>query len=54
MKLVHKFKLEGYSSEQICYMPRNSKILSVQLQNGEVYIWALIDTSEVYIDRTCM
>lgn len=32
-------------------MPEGAKILTVQLQNGEPHIWALVNPANKYIDR---
>lgn len=42
MKIIYKYSLE-ITDEQIIRMPKDSKILCVQNQNGVPCIWALID-----------
>ena len=42
MKTIYKYTLQVTDFQQIS-MPANSKMLSVQLQNGELVLWALID-----------
>jgi hypothetical protein len=45
MKRVFKYSLE-VTDEQTIELPRNTKILCVQTQNGFPQLWALIDDEE--------
>lgn len=42
IKLIHKFKLPN-SGEFTLNLPIETQILTVQIQNGEPYLWALLD-----------
>lgn len=50
MKKIFKYLLE-IIEEQIKLIPKNGEILTVQTQNDEVYLWALIDPNMDYEDR---
>lgn len=50
MKSIWKFPIE-ITDEQTITMPQTAKILSVQLQYGVPYIWALVDTEEQKTER---
>jgi hypothetical protein len=43
MKKIFKYKLEAVD-EQILELPRGSKILSVEEQNGDIVLYALVDS----------
>ena len=51
MKSIWKFPLD-IMDEQKVFMPEDSLILSVQVQNGVPCIWAMVDTGKPKIDRT--
>lgn len=46
MKIIWKFPIE-LTDEQRIEIPAGSKILSAQVQNGQICIWAIVDDSEV-------
>lgn len=43
MKTIHKYPLDP--RRPIVEMPIGAKVLSVQIQRGDVCLWALVDTS---------
>ena len=43
MKVIYKFPLPGLDYQEIP-MPKDSKIMTVQMQNGTPCIWAVVDT----------
>lgn len=43
METVYKYKIE-LQDEQIVKLPRGVKILNVDTQDSEIFIWALVDT----------
>lgn len=43
MKTIYKYPLRVID-EQIIYIPWGAKILSVQVQNGDPCLWALVDS----------
>lgn len=45
MKTVYKYEL-AVTEEQICVMPIGAKILSIQTQNEQICLWALVDTEQ--------
>lgn len=49
-KRIFKYKIET-KDRNIVRMPADSKILCVQLQNGEPHLWAMVDPSRSHIDR---
>jgi hypothetical protein len=49
MKTIHKFKV--YPNIRATLMNRGAKILNVQTQGDEIYVWALVDTREGSIYR---
>ncbi len=51
MKSIWKFPIE-ITDRQTVNMPKTATILSVQIQHGAVYMWALVDTEEPTVDRT--
>ncbi len=44
MKRVYKYPLR-VNDRQIVKLPKGAEILSVQIQRGDICLWALIDTS---------
>ena len=42
--VVHKYNLRAADLQQLS-MPKHAKILSVQLQRGELVLWAFVDIS---------
>lgn len=51
MKTIWKFPLV-IKDEQTITIPGGAKILTVQLQKGDLYIWAIVDPNEPLRDRT--
>jgi hypothetical protein len=45
-KVIYKYEVDT-----IVVMPDKAEILTVQLQNGSPWIWALVDTSEELVER---
>jgi len=43
MKTIHKYTLAALE-EEIFYMPKDAKILSIQVQNNDAQIWVLVNT----------
>lgn len=43
MKTIHKFSLEA-AETQIIALPRGARLLTVQLQNDVICLWAEVDT----------
>lgn len=50
MKTIHKYPLEITGEQQID-MPEDSRILSVQVQDGKVCLWAMVDTETEKVKR---
>ncbi len=44
MKTIWKYQLDPTEKHQDIQMPRNSSILDVQVQDGELVFWALVYT----------
>jgi hypothetical protein len=44
MKTIYKYKLE-FKDAQLIQMPIDSEVLSCQMQNNELMIWALIEST---------
>lgn len=43
-RIIYKFYLDwGHGQVTVCQMPRNAKVLNLQVQNGQLVLWALID-----------
>lgn len=54
MKIIYKYPITSASnpvSECETKMPRNSKILSIQIQNDNICAWAMVDTEEPLVPR---
>ena len=45
-KVIYKYEVDT-----IVTMPDKAEILTVQLQNGRPWIWALVDISEQLVER---
>jgi len=45
MKTIYKYKVK-ITARQIVEMPVDAEILSVQVQNNEINIWASVDSEE--------
>jgi len=48
---VYKYPL-AIVGEQVVPMPQGARILCVQLQRGDLCLWALVNTANVETDRT--
>ena len=46
IRRVYKYRLPLNDKDETVSMPRCAKILTVQIQDGEPRIWALVDPSE--------
>lgn len=44
MKKIYKYTLEVEDEQQI-EMPEDAEMLSVQIQNGSICVWAIVDTA---------
>lgn len=42
MKVIYKYKL-GFSSQSVVMMPKDSKILDIQIQDNIICLWAIVD-----------
>lgn len=49
-KIIWKFPLE-LKDESLIEMPTNSEILCVQMQDGDPYLWAVVDESAPKVMR---
>lgn len=45
MHTVYKYPLDGYADRQTIELPKGAQPLSVQFQNGQLCLWALVDTN---------
>jgi len=52
MKIIYKYYLFQESSETILELPRNARVLSVQVQRGETCLWALVNPEQPLEPRT--
>ena len=50
MKTIHKFPLK-ITDNQTIEMEVGAEILTVQIQRGEPFIWALVDTDKEHEER---
>lgn len=50
-KAIWKFNLE-IANRQILAMPAGAEILTAQIQNGAVCLWAIVDTGLPLVKRT--
>lgn len=50
MNTVHKYALQ-LRTEQCIPMPRGSRTLTVQLQEGLPHVWAMVDTNNDVVAR---
>lgn len=48
-KTIWKFSINDYDNQ--VFMPEGAKILSVQIQNGEAVLWALVDPDALKRNR---
>ncbi len=51
MNVIHKFKFEGVSGQEIFMMPEGAKILSAQMQGATLCIWAEVNTDNRNVKR---
>jgi len=45
MKVIYKYELK-LTEKQTIEMPAFARFLSVQVQNGKIQVWALVDTEQ--------
>lgn len=50
MKTIHKYKLE-IKDRQRLELPKNARVLTIQMQNKDLCLWAIVDTSNEYTPR---
>ena len=50
MTKVYKFPLD-IADEQVVLMPKGSKVLTVQVQKGKLYLWAECNPNEPNMDE---
>jgi hypothetical protein len=50
VKTIYKFPLE-VTDQQAVLMPAAAQILAVQVQNGEPFVWAIVDTENPQEER---
>lgn len=51
MLTIYKYKLEVADLQEV-YMPQGAGVLDVQNQNGEICLWAEVDTEAVEVKHT--
>ena len=51
MKTIFKYAVE-ITDEQVVKMPKGAHALSAQIQNGQLCVWAMVDTESELVDRT--
>ena len=52
MKTIHKYSLDTTREDKITVMmPRVAKIVMVGSQNGQPFLWAIVDTEWPLIER---
>lgn len=51
MKTIWKFPIHAYRTDPIA-LPAGAQILHVDRQNGDIYLWALVDPSQPDEKRT--
>lgn len=44
--VVYKYELHKFEDQYEALMPPNGKVLSINAQNGELFLWALVDPME--------
>lgn len=49
MKTIWKYKIEPPFS--VITMPRDAEVISLQIQNGAPYLWAVVETNNPTIER---
>ena len=47
MKTIHKYELQITATQKV-FLPAGSTILTVQMQNGNACMWAMVDTDNEY------
>lgn len=45
MKVIYKYPLE-ITDNQVIELPKDSGVLTVQMQNNQLCLWALVDTEQ--------
>ena len=53
MTTIYKYPIE-IADSQIVSMPRGAKILTVQVQREQAYLWAMVDLGEHVVNRTIL
>lgn len=43
---IHKYLLKNRELEQTVILPAGAKPMSIQYQAGQLYLWAMVDSSE--------
>jgi len=51
MKKIYKYRLEGILDIQIIRMPESAHILTVQIQNNKITLWATVNPDNLMTDR---
>jgi hypothetical protein len=51
MRTIYKYPVQPLAEFEIA-LPMGAEVLTVQMQNGKPYIWALVDTNLVSHQRT--
>lgn len=49
---MYKYMLKISTATQVVKMPLTAKIMTLQLQEGNPCMWALVDPAEELVDRT--
>ena len=52
MKTIYKYQLKA-DKKQYVPLPKDSQILTVQVQKGDVCLWALVDTHN-HVEERCI
>ena len=50
MKTIHKYPIKADEFQRIS-LPSNADILSIQEQAGEIFLWALVEIDDPYIEH---
>lgn len=51
MKTIHKYKVP-VDDVSVIKMPSNAEILSVQARDGDIYVWAKVDTEKDLVNQS--
>ena len=46
VKKIYKYPLDATSFEQTVQLPWDAEILDVQMQNGNLFLWAVVDLAK--------